>query len=1053
MMAMSSFLRVLVMIVCLAASTTAIYGYNDLQALLKLKSTALSRRPPGYYSGFEIWDPNRYPIEGPSTAHCYFSGVTCNSDSRVVALDIRGRYLDGPIPGDIGLLAHLVNLTISSAGVTGPLPVEMANLTSLKLLDLSNNELNGSFPAEIARGMTQLQVLDISGNKFTGMSRVAGIAAMKNLRHLNLQRNLLSGGISPAIGNLTKLESLLLDGNQLSGEIPNELCNLKSISILRIRYNSISGSIPSCISKCHSLTVLDLSGNQLSGQIPELVSESGNGTNGAISERLCKFSKLKFLCLQGNQLSGQIPAQLFCLSSLLKVDLSDNKLSGALPATSFWNLAGLVELDLSRNSLFGPIPESIGGLPNLEVLQLPGNNLSELPKNLGRTLKLVNVSSNHLMGSIPRDLCKGVLQTLILDNNYLTGPLPQELGHCKSLTTIQVSNNLISGHLPPMWTGALMFLELSNNRITGRIPRDLCNGELLQTLILANNYLTGPIPQELGRCKSLTIIQVSYNLLNGTIPAGIFQLPSANLIKLDNNLFSGQLPSFMWTGEFSRLVLSNNRITGRIPPTIGNLTKLDSLFLDGNEFSHKIPDEFCNLRFISMVNISSNKITGNIPSCLAKFYYLTVLDLSRNQLCGHIPCSLVNGTRALRTLDLSHNKLSGRVPKRSPFFHSSFSGNPKLLASSKADCSSKGYSTIVIIGGIGLGLLIWSTLVILVMKMRKQRAVDESIKPWTLTNFQKLPEDLKQEHILDCLLEENIIGKGGAGVVYLGSIPGGVKVAIKQPIKRNSQRDGSFAAEVRTLGQIRHKHIVKLLGCVSNSDRSTTLLLYEYMPNGSLAEALHGPNGGSLSWEMRYKIAVEAAMGLSYLHHDCSPPIIHRDIKPHNILLDSVLEAHIADFGLSKLWHHSRPLPPESSYHMSVVAGTFGYLAPEYAYTLKVDEKIDVYSYGVVMLELISGRKAVGGFDEGMNIVMWVRELASKFVGKTNADVAELVVLEILDPRLAEQPRLASTTHMLKIAMMCVDTRSSARPTMREVLHLLTNHQTWNMIISPDHET
>ncbi|CAL1386688.1 unnamed protein product [Linum trigynum] len=846
----SSFLRLVIMILCLSACNPTSYGNSsDLQALLKLKSTVLSRLPPRRYSGFMEWDPKKYNATA-SEVHCSFYGVTCNSASRVVALEISDRFFGGPIPGEIGLLTHLIRLSINNGRVTAPLPVELPNLTSLEYLDLSRNRLDGSFPAEITRGMTQLRVLDISINRFTGPLPVE-ISAMKNLTRLYLQ------------------------GNRFSGKIPESYSALES---------------------------------------------------------------LKHFELDGNGISGEIPG-------------------------------GFVEL------------------PNLEVLLLRGNNLSsELPENLGRNGKLrsIDISSNLLTGFIPRDLCKGgVLDTLILDNNYLTGQLPQELGHCKSLTTIRISNNL----------------------------------------------------------------------LNGTIPAGIFQLPSVNLIKLDNNLFSGQLPSFMWTGELSRLVLSNNRITGRIPPAIGNLTKLESLFLDGNEFSHQIPDEFCNLRFISTVNISSNKITGNIPSCLAKFYYLTVLDLSRNQLCGHIPCSLVNGTRTLRTLDLSHNKLSGRVPKRSPFFHSSFSGNPKLLASSKADCSSKGYSTIVIIGGIGLWLLIWSTLVILVMKMRNQRAVDESIKPWTLINFQKLPEDLKQEDILDCLTEENIIGKGGAGVVYLGSIPGDVKVAIKQPIKRSSQRDNSFAAEVRTLGQIRHKHIVKLLGCVSNSDRSTTLLLYEYMSNGSLAEVLHGPNGGSLSWEMRYKIAVEAAMGLSYLHHDCSPPIIHRDIKPHNILLDSGLEAHIADFGLSKLWHHRRPLPPESSYHMSVVAGTFGYLAPEYAYTLKVDEKIDVYSYGVVMLELISGRKAVGGFDEGVNIVMWVRELASKFVGKTNADVAESVVLEILDPRLVEQPQLASATHMLKIAMMCVDTRSSARPTMREVLHLLTNHQTWNMIISPDHET
>ncbi|KAF3509292.1 hypothetical protein F2Q69_00004646 [Brassica cretica] len=254
-------------------------------------------------------------------------------------------------------------------------------------------------------------------------------------------------------------------------------------------------------------------------------------------------------------------------------------------------------------------------------------------------------------------------------------------------------------------------------------------------------------------------------------------------------------------------------------------------------------------------------------------------------------------------------------------------------------------------------------------------------------------------------------------------MPNGDQVAVKRlaAMSRGSSHDHGFNAEIQTLGRIRHRHIVRLLGFCSNHE--TNLLVYEYMPNGSLGEVLHGKKGGHLHWDTRYKIALEAAKGLCYLHHDCSPLIVHRDVKSNNILLDSNFEAHVADFGLAKFLQDSG-----TSECMSAIAGSYGYIAPEYAYTLKVDEKSDVYSFGVVLLELVTGRKPVGEFGDGVDIVQWVRKMTD-----SNKDS----VLKVLDPRLSSIP-IHEVTHVFYVAMLCVEEQAVERPTMREVVQILT---------------
>ncbi|XP_030453345.1 receptor protein kinase CLAVATA1-like [Syzygium oleosum] len=942
---------------------------SNLDVLLKLKTAMVGPSSAALGDWVGCSSPPQ-PL-----AHCSFTGVTCDADSRVVSLNLTSVGLSGYIPPEIGLLRDLVNLTLAADNLTGTLPPELGNLTSLRFLNLSVNLLSGVFPGGVLRAMTELEELNLDNNNFKG-PLPPEVAGLKKLKWLNLAGNYFTGVIPEVYSEMESLEYLGLQGNQLTGRVPASLAKLKNLRGLYLGYyNAFDGGIPAEFGSLKELRILDMASCGLSGEIPASLSE---------------LKKLHTLFLHLNKLTGFIPAELSKMSSLMSLDLSNNYLNGEIPAT-FAELKNLTLLHLFANNLYGQIPEFVGQLPNLEVLQVWSNNFTwKLPESLGRN-------------------------------------------------------------------GRLILVDVTQNHFTGTIPRDLCRGGRLKALILTNNSFFGPIPEEIGECKSLTKVRVGKNCLSDTIPRGILNLPRATIIELNDNLFTGELPAEMSGESLGILSLSNNWISGEIPPAIGNLSGLHTLSLDANRFAGVIPSELFLPRSLLAVNISGNNMTGEIPGSVARCTSLEALDLSRNNLAGEIPKGLsrlkvlsvlnlssnrltgpipreIRVMTSLNTLDLSFNDLSGEVPHEGQFLvfkNSSFAGNPKLCSPSRSSCPSRSRasrtSLRLVIAAISLvtAALLITVVVYQVLKRRWRGS-----RAWKLTAFQKL--GFKAEDVLKCLEEENIIGKGGAGIVYRGLMPDGADVAIKQLAGQgdsgSGRSDHGFSAEIQTLGRIRHRNIVRLLGYVSNQD--TNLLLYEYMPNGSLGELLHGSKGGHLQWETRYRIAVEAAKGLCYLHHDCSPLIIHRDVKSNNILLDSDFEAHVADFGLAKFLQDAG-----ASECMSSVAGSYGYIAPEYAYTLKVDEKSDVYSFGVVLLELIAGRKPVGEFGDGVDIVRWVKKTVSD-LPQPPSDTAS--VLAVIDHRLSRYP-MGSVIHLFKIAIRCVEDESSQRPTMREVVHMLTN--------------
>ncbi|XP_052181587.1 leucine-rich repeat receptor-like serine/threonine-protein kinase BAM3 [Diospyros lotus] len=911
---------------------------------------------------------------------CSWTGIKCDSENRsVVLLDLSNYNISGSFSPVITELQTLVNLSVSGNSFSGAFPPEIHKLGSLQFLNISNNLFNGSLDWQFLE-LRELLVLDAYNNEFSG-SLPLGVAELTKLKHLDFGGNYFSGEIPASYGRLEQLDFLSLAGNNLVGSIPGELGNLNNLKDLRLGYyNQFDGGIPPEFGKLIKLVHLDLSSCGLKGPIPP---ELGN------------LEKLDTLFLQTNQLIGSIPPQLGNLTSLKSLDLSNNGLTREIPV-ELSRLQELTLLNLFINKFHGEIPRFIAELPKLEVLKLWQNNF--------------------------------------------TGSIPPWLGQ----------------------NGKLIELDLSTNKLTGQVPNSLCSGRRLKILILLNNFLFGPLPEDLGKCDTLSRVRLGQNYLSGSIPSGFLYLPELSLMELQNNYLTGQVEEEMGKvpSKLSQLNLSNNRLSGYLPSSIGNFSSLKILLLNGNRFTGDIPSDIGRLKNILKLDMSRNNFSGGIPPDIGNCFLLTYLDLSQNQLSGPIPVQIaqihilnylniswnhlnqslpreIGSMKSLTSADFSHNNFSGWIPETgqySVFNSTSFIGNPHLCGSYSNHCDYSSTSPVAATNQkdnkpkvpgkykliFALGLLFCS-LVFALLAIIKTRKVRKNSNSWKLTAFQKL--EFGSENILECLKDNNIIGRGGAGIVYRGTMPNGEPVAVKKllGISKGSSRDNGLSAEIQTLGKIRHRNIVRLMAFCSNKD--TNLLVYEYMPNGSLGEVLHGKRGAYLKWDTRLNIAVEAAKGLCYLHHDCSPLIIHRDVKSNNILLNSDFEAHVADFGLAKFLQDTG-----TSECMSAIAGSYGYIAPEYAYTLKVDEKSDVYSFGVVLLELVTGRRPVGDFgEEGMDIVQWTR---------IETNWTKEKVVRILDERLKNVP-LDEAMQVFFVAMLCVQEQSVERPTMREVVQML----------------
>lgn len=845
---------------------------------------------------------------------------------------------------------------------------------------------------------------------------------------LNLSNLNLGGEISPALGDLRSLQSIDLQGNNLGGQIPDELGNCASLAYLDFSTNCLFGDIPFSISKLKQLEFLNLKNNQLTGPIPATLTQIPN---------------LKTLDLAKNQLTGEIPRLLYWNEVLQYLGLRGNMLTGTL-SPDMCQLTGLWYFDVRGNNLTGTIPDNIGNCTSYEILDVSYNQITGvIPYNIGfLQVATLSLQGNRLTGRIPEVI--GLMQALAvldLSDNELVGPIPPILGNLSFTGKLYLHGNKLTGPIPPELgnMSRLSYLQLNDNELVGTIPPELGKLEQLFELNLANNHLVGPIPANISSCAALNQFNVHGNFLNGSIPIGFRNLGSLTYLNLSSNSFKGKIPSELGhIINLDTLDLSGNSFSGPIPLTLGDLEHLLILNLSRNYLNGPLPAEFGNLRSIQIIDVSINSLTGVIPTELGLLQNINSLILNNNKIHGKIPDQLTN-CFSLVNLNISFNNLSGIIPPMKNFSHfapASFVGNPFLCGDwvgsicgpslPKSQVITRTSVICTVLGFIALICMI----LIAVYKSKQQKHVLESSpkrSEGSTTKLVILHMDMAIHTFDDIMrLTENLsekyaIGYGASSTVYkCTSSKTSRPIAIKRIYNHHPNNLREFETELETIGSIRHRNIVSLHG-YALSPPLGNLLFYDYMENGSLWDLLHGPAGkkAKLDWETRLKIAVGAAHGLAYLHHDCTPRIIHRDVKSSNILLDGNFEARLSDFGIAK------SIAAAKAYASSTyVLGTIGYIDPEYARTTRLNEKSDVYSFGVVLLELLTGKKAV---DDEANLHQLILSKAD-----------DNTVMDAVDPEVSVT--CVDSGHIKKtfqLALLCTKRNPMERPTMQEVARVL----------------
>nr|XP_023877680.1 probable leucine-rich repeat receptor-like protein kinase At1g35710 isoform X3 [Quercus suber] len=639
----------------------------------------------------------------------------------------------------------------------------------------------------------------------------------------------------------------------------------------------------------------------------------------------------------------------------------------------------VIHINLTGSGLKGPIPISLRNCSSLYRLRLERNQLTG------------NISEQF--GVYPN------LNYIDLSYNNFYGELSSKWGQCQNLQSLKISNNRISGVILPQLGGMIQLhlLDLSSNHIAGEIPRELERLTLLFNLTLANNELLGRVPPEIGNLSNLRILNLAANNLTGSIP--------------------GQLEA---CSKLQHLNLSKNRFRESIPYEIGNIYSLQNLDLSQNLLMGEIPPQLGNLENLETLNLSHNELSGSISSTFADLSSLTNIDMSYNQLEGPLPNSKPFLEAPIDGF-INNKDLCGNA--------TGLNACPSTISNGPNGKESRKVVVLILVPSFGALLLIFSVVGFLYVLLNCRRVRNNQNSPREARNdnmFTIWSYDGKMvyENIIDATEEfdpKYCIGVGGYGSVYKAELPTGQVIAVKKfhPLEDEGIANlDSFENEIRALTEIRHCNIVRLYGFCSHLRHS--FLLYEFLEGGSLQKKLTNKEEATeFGWIKRINIVKGVAEGLSYMHHDCSPPIVHRDISCKNILLDLEHNAHISDFGTAKV------LKPDSS-NWSLFTGTFGYAAPELAYSMEVNEKCDVYSFGVVTLEVIMG-KHPGDLISLLS--------SSSSSSSTTSTAHGILLKDVLDQRL-EPPRnqvARIVVSVAKFAFACLETNPQSRPTMQQI--------------------